>query len=144
MHALPSAASRNTFEWTGQIGRDPTAVEIALLRLHALVIHKTGIYAIGIKRQMIAHGCIGFARRRITPCRGGGNAIAHHQIPIMRAAFELAERPRFVRPQKFIPHVLRRNVIGGRVARLQDSKSPCGIGHDFTAVLYPNALPASL
>jgi len=63
--SLPGVVTRRPFQGANQIAGDPSPVEVARLRLHALVVKPCDIHATGIERDVIAQRLIPPVRSRV-------------------------------------------------------------------------------
>src|SRR5947209_5111240 len=89
--ASPVGAPWTALERPGQIGRNPSAVKIALLPLHSLFADEARVHPTRIEREMVAEQSVPLPRRRIAPRRRSRDPFAHPQIPISCLALELAK-----------------------------------------------------
>ena len=124
----PEPAAGCALERTGDPVGDPAAVELARLGPDDLAVHRDPGDPPGVQRDMVGQGAVAGGRPRIEPRRGGHHQIAGDQVEIVGGAFELAERGARGGPQAAVDERDPGQVVGRRVAGLQDPQRGVGGG----------------
>src|SRR5215204_844164 len=125
---LPAPGAGGALERADNIRGDPTPVEVPFLRLDLLSPDPTSIHPVRIERHVVFEA--GERRRRvgIEPRRLPLCPLFCSHVVVTGAPLPLAVRAPGRGLQKFHPHVLGRDVVHGRVARLEDALGPRSIG----------------
>src|SRR5207302_950987 len=131
--ALPISA----LERPDDVRRDPSPVEAALVRLHALVVDEARVHALRIEREVITDVGERERGRRVRPRRVDCLAAVDHDGVVARLALPLTERVVQARDEELHGDVVWREVVRGRLARLQDSVAARGLRDHRTAELDP-------
>jgi hypothetical protein len=120
---LPAFCPRSTFEGSGYVCSNPTAIKIARLAFYLLFPNITGIHAPGINGIVITNRFVAGAWLGVGPDGIPGLTITNPQGPVMSYPLEFADSPLRRRNQRCCFDVLGRNIIDGRVAGFQHAHS---------------------
>src|SRR5215210_6264148 len=98
-------------------------VEVALLRLHALLADPCGIHAARIEGDVVAQRFVSGRRVAVGPADSVDAPAADDRVEVVRDSFELTPcRSSAGRSQQLGPDVVGRDIDGGRVTGLQHTK----------------------
>src|SRR5215217_814910 len=125
---LPAPRAWAALERTYDLGGDPTPVEVSLLRLDLLPPDPATVHPRWVEGDVASEARE--RRRRVRVVPGGTRflPLLGHYVVVAGKPFPLAERAPGGRFQMLHPYVPWRDVVHGRVARLQDTFRPRGVG----------------
>src|SRR5215211_402910 len=128
---LPAPCSRGALERADYVGGDPTAVEIPFLRLDLLPPDPAPVHPGRVEGHVVFYACERRRRVGVEPRRPRLRPLFRGCVVVTRPPLPLAVRASARGLQMLHPYVLRRDVVHGRVARLEDAFRPCGIGERY-------------
>ena len=88
---LPARRARAALERPAQLGGDPAAVEVAGLRLHALVAEPAGVHPARVERDVVAQAGVGRDRLGVRPGGARLTALAGDDVEIRGDPLPLTE-----------------------------------------------------
>jgi hypothetical protein len=118
---LPPERSRTTLKRTHDLTRDPAAVEITGLGLHLFAIDVAGVHARRIEGDVVGESLEAGRGVWVVPGGVGEGAVADAERIVGGRALPFTEAGAGSGRQVFHFYVLRRNIVDGRVTRLQDA-----------------------
>src|SRR4051812_23929640 len=86
----PTTGARCALERADQGGRDPAAVEVALLRVDTLPAQPGAVDAARVERDVAAQGLVARRRVGVRPAHRGHAPLADGSVHVARRALELA------------------------------------------------------
>src|SRR5215210_5651209 len=117
---LPAPGAGATLERTDDVGSDPTAVEVPLLRLNLLPVHPARIHRRRIEGHVVLETGVGGNRVRVEPGGPALPSLVGLDVVVACHALPLAERGPLRERQVLHPDVLGGDIVDGWVARLEN------------------------
>src|SRR5215204_2746905 len=125
---LPAPGSWGAFERADYVGGDPTPVEVTFLRLDLLPPDPASVHLGWVEGHAVLEA--GERRRRVgvDPRRPHLCLLFCGRVKVTGPSLPFAVRATMRWLQMLHPDVLLRDVVHGRMARLENPLCPCGVG----------------
>src|SRR5215210_3547049 len=130
---LPAPCSRSALERADYVRGDPTAVEVPFLRLDLLPPDPAPLHLGRVEGDVVLKAREGRRRVGIEPRRPRLRPPFCGRVEVAGPSLPLAVRAPYRGLEMLHPYVLRRDIVHGRVARLEDAFRPCGVGERHAA-----------
>src|SRR5215210_2438616 len=130
---LPAPGARGALEGACDVGCDPTPVEVPRLCLDLLSPHPASVHLRRVESNVISEARKRRRRVRVEPGGPRLPPLLGHHVVVAGASLPLAVRAPGGRLEMLHPYVLLRDVVHGRMARLQDAFRPGGVGERHAA-----------
>src|ERR687890_685652 len=131
--SLPTPSSRGTFEWADYVGGDPTPVEVPLLRLDLLPPDPAGVHLRRVEGDVVSEVRERWRRVRVGPSGPRLLALLRRNVVVAGPPLPFAVRTPSRGLQMLHPDVIPRDVVHGRVARLEHALRPRSVGERHAA-----------
>jgi hypothetical protein len=129
MRKLPPKRPHSPLKRPYDIVRDPAAVKVAFLGLHSLAVHVAGVHFARIECNVVGERFVGMRRLAIEPGSVGRAFAAYADSIVRSCSLPFAKRAARRGCEVAVKlHVLRRDVVNGRVAGFQDAFGAPRIG----------------
>src|SRR5215213_11190276 len=125
---LPAPCSWGALERADYVGGDPTPVEVPFLRLDLLPPNPAPVHLGRVEGHVVFEASETRRRVRIEPRRPHLRPLFCGHVIVTGSSLPLTVRAPNRGLQMLHPHVLGRDVVHGRVARLEDALCPRGVG----------------